>query len=249
MTNIPSTTILGVRVHQVTMREALSRIESMALSNDVHSIIPVNPEMIMTAQQNAMFKETLNNASLVIPDGTGILYASWILGEPITERVAGVDITKHLAAIAQRQGLRLFFLGAAPGIAEQTAQRLQEEFPGLEIAGTYAGSPHPDEEAEIFRRINKAKPHMLFVAYGAPKQELWVARNLQKLHIPVVVCVGGTFDFIAGIAVRAPKIMRILGLEWLFRLIREPYRWRRMLALPRFAIAVIGYRLKTFIHA
>jgi N-acetylglucosaminyldiphosphoundecaprenol N-acetyl-beta-D-mannosaminyltransferase len=246
MTKIPSITILGVRVHRVTMQDTLALIENMALGNSPHSIFPVNPEMIMAARENSMFRETLNNASLVIPDGTGILYASWILGTPLTKRVAGADATKRLTSMAQQKGLKIFLLGAATGVAELTAQRLQDEFPGVIIAGTYSGSPHPDEEAEIFRRIRASQPHILFVAYGAPKQELWVARNLQKLNVPVVMCVGGTFDFIAGIAVRAPRLVRMLGLEWLFRLIREPRRWRRMLALPRFAFAVVRYRLTTF---
>lgn len=234
-----SATILDVRVDNITLQETLERIELMALSQNTQSVIPINPEMIMLAQKDKGFKKILNQASLVLPDGIGVVIASRILGKPIRNRVTGVDTVKRLAAMAVQKRWKLFLLGAAPGVAEKVKEKLEFENPGIHIVGTYAGSPHPDEDETICNVVTSLNPHILFVAYGVPKQELWVDRNLEKLKVPVVICVGGTFDFIAGISRRAPKWMQNLGLEWLYRLLKEPWRWRRMLALPRFAVTVI----------
>jgi N-acetylglucosaminyldiphosphoundecaprenol N-acetyl-beta-D-mannosaminyltransferase len=154
-----------------------------------------------------------------------------------------VDTVVRVAALAAERGYRLYLLGAAPGVAEEAARRLVDAHPGLVIAGTYAGSPAPEEEDAIVARITAAAPDVLFVAYGAPKQDLWIARNLERLRVPVVMGVGGAFDFISGRARRAPAWMQRMGLEWLHRLIHQPWRWRRMLALPRFLFAVVADRL------
>lgn len=236
---IPSTTILGIRVHNVTMPEAIAIIESMVTDGNQHQIITANAEIIMAAQENEKYRSTLNGASLAFPDGMGVLLASKLIGKPLTERVTGVDATRHIADIARRRGFRLFLLGAAEGVAERAASKLRHDFPGVNIVGTYSGSPHPDEDKEICAIIERANPHIIFVAYGAPKQELWVARNLPKLNARIALSIGGTFDFIAGDIPRAPLWMQKSGLEWFFRLLQEPRRWRRMLALPRFAVAVV----------
>ena len=217
----------------------------MVFSNGKHMIIPVNPELIMLAQKNLKFREVVNRASLVLPDGIGVVLASRFGSHRITERVTGVDTTHRIAEMARRSNLRVFLLGAAPGVAARAAVKLQEKHLGLEIAGTYAGSPHPNEEERICDIVNAAHPHVLLVAYGAPKQELWLARNINKLNVPVAMCVGGTFDFIAGTASRAPRAIQALGIEWLFRLFQQPSRWKRMLALPLFAIAVVRRRQTT----
>jgi N-acetylglucosaminyldiphosphoundecaprenol N-acetyl-beta-D-mannosaminyltransferase len=140
----------------------------------------------------------------------------------------------------------IFLLGAAPGIAEKAGEQLRKRYPHLKIAGTYAGSPHPAEEEEICQRIKNSQAEILLVAYGAPKQELWLSRNLDRLPLRLAMCVGGSFDFLAGITPRAPKWMQVLGIEWLYRLIQEPRRWRRMLALPKFAVLVIVERILLF---
>jgi len=235
--------ILGVHVHSVSMTEVGTRLEAMVAGTAQHRVIPVNPEMVMAAQTNLPFRETINNASLVLPDGIGVVLASRLFGRRMPQRVTGVETVLRVARLARQYRLRIFFLGAAPGIAERAAARLVGEFPGLTVAGTYAGSPHLDEEAEICRRITEARADILLIAYGAPKQELWIARNLHKLPVRVAVCVGGTFDFLAGVVTRAPEWVQAIGLEWLYRLTKEPRRWRRMLALPRFAAAVINERI------
>jgi N-acetylglucosaminyldiphosphoundecaprenol N-acetyl-beta-D-mannosaminyltransferase len=161
----------------------------------------------------------------------------------LRERVPGSDTVELIASIAARDGLRMFLLGAAPGVAGEAARRLGERHPGLVIAGTHAGSPAPSDEAEIGALINGARADILLVAYGAPKQELWIERNLAKLPVRLAMSVGGTFDFLAGVKARAPRWMQRAGLEWLFRLAQEPSRWRRMLALPKFAFLAFTEQL------
>ncbi len=240
---IDSVKILNVLIDKISMFNTLTFIEQLIKDNCKSHIVPINPELIMQAQKNEKFKDVLNSAKLRLPDGIGIIFASRIIGNPIEERVAGVDTVYELASLAALNGWRIFLLGAAPGVAEKAALKLMEKYPNLKIAGTYAGSPHPNEEKDICDKINKTNADILLVAYGSPKQDLWIARNLDKLNIKIAMGVGGTFDFIAGVAKRAPVWIRRIGLEWLYRLIREPYRWRRMLALPKFAIKVIYTRI------
>jgi N-acetylglucosaminyldiphosphoundecaprenol N-acetyl-beta-D-mannosaminyltransferase len=212
-----------------------------------HKIIPVNPEMIMIAHEKPEFKQVLNKASLVLPDGIGVVMASRILGKPIKQRVTGVDTVKQIVRLAKDNGWRIFLLGAAEGVAELARAQFDKEFPGVQIVGTYAGSPNEDERENILKIIKVTKPDILFVAYGAPKQEMWVEQNFLALKVPLVMCVGGTFDFVCGLKPRAPSWMQSIGLEWLYRLKREPWRWKRMLALPRFAFRVIleKFRIKS----
>ncbi|MGQ9666885.1 MAG: WecB/TagA/CpsF family glycosyltransferase [Anaerolineae bacterium] len=231
--------LLGIPVHLVTPEEAIRRLESFVVDGRPHHVVTVNPEFIMTAQRHAKFHRVLNAAHLALPDGIGVVWACRLMGYPLRQRVTGVDTVQAIARLAVRRGWSLFLLGAAPGIAERAAAVLQQANPGLKIAGTYAGSPAPAEEEHIAGMIRAASPHFLFVAYGAPQQDLWIARNLERLAVPVAMGVGGTFDFLAGRARRAPVWMQRAGLEWLYRLIQEPRRWRRMLALPRFALRVL----------
>ena len=211
----------------------------MALSGKPHQVATVNAEFVMKAQKDREFREVLNHSDLTIPDGMGVVWAARLFGLRISERIAGVDTVERLAGIAEKLGLRMFFLGAAPGIAEKTANILRSRHPNLKVAGTFPGSPRKEDEEKIVALIAATKPHFLFVAFGCPAQDLWIARTMSRLNVPVSMGVGGTFDFITGVALRAPRLMQRLGLEWLHRLYREPYRWRRMLALPRFALAVL----------
>jgi N-acetylglucosaminyldiphosphoundecaprenol N-acetyl-beta-D-mannosaminyltransferase len=239
---VESVRILGVRVDDVTMDEALARLQRMVAHGGSHQVVTVNPEFIMRAQDDATFRRVLAEADLAIPDGQGLLWAARYLGRPLRQRVAGSDLAPALADLAGQRGYRLFLLGAAPGVAERAAAVLERRHPGVQIVGTYAGSPAPAEEEAIVARIRATRPDFLLVAYGAPAQDLWIHRNQPRLQVPVAIGVGGTLDFIAGVRKRAPVWMQRLGLEWLFRLIQEPRRWRRMLALPRFAWRVLTSR-------
>lgn len=241
-----SVSVLGVRVDRVGQQAALDameeRIEQWRTGEKTppcQQIVTVNPEFVMTAQRNAEFRQAINEAALVLADGVGVVWATRWLGKPTPERVTGTDTLAELAKRCAAKGYRLYLLGAAPGVAEAAAQRLQQLAPGLEIAGTYAGSPAPEEEEAIIERVRAAQADVLCVAYGAPAQELWIHRNLARLPVALAMGVGGAFDFLAGRQRRAPRFMQRVGLEWLYRLYREPWRWRRMLALPQFAIQVL----------
>jgi N-acetylglucosaminyldiphosphoundecaprenol N-acetyl-beta-D-mannosaminyltransferase len=241
-----STYVLGVRVDRLSQRQALDHIEQMiarrrASENALscQQIITVNTEFVMAAQQNAEFRQAINSAALVIADGIGVVWATHFGDSPAPERITGTDTLIELARCCAQKGYRLYLLGAAPGVAEQAGMYLQALAPGLEIAGTYAGSPAPAEEDAIIERIRMANADVLCVAYGAPAQELWIRRNLSRLPVAVAMGVGGAYDFLSGRQRRAPRAMQRMGLEWLYRLYREPWRWQRMLAIPRFMLRVL----------
>jgi len=216
----------------------------MASSGKAHQVVTINPEFVIEAQRNNEFNKVLNNASLGLPDGMGIIWSARFLGQQMKERVAGVDVVWAICKLASESGLRVFFLGAAPGVAEIAASRLKSVYPRLEIAGNFSGSPKLEDEEEICSRIEEAKPDVLMVAFGAPQQDLWIARTASRLKVPVAIGVGGAFDYIAGITKRAPRWLQRAGFEWLFRLIRQPWRWKRMTNLPRFAGKVVWERFR-----
>ncbi|MDY7040633.1 MAG: WecB/TagA/CpsF family glycosyltransferase [Chloroflexota bacterium] len=231
--------ILGVWVDDVTYEDMLVRLDDFIAEGGAHQIATVNPEFVFAARYDPEFRTILNAAALCLPDGVGLLWAARILGCPLRQRVTGSDGVWHIAELAARHGYRLFLLGAAPGVAEKAARCLCTRYPTLLIAGAYAGSPAVEEEDAIVQRVRAVRADILLVAYGHPRQEKWLARNLSRCGAPVGVGVGGAFDFVAGVTVRAPRWMQRLGLEWLYRLWREPWRWRRMLALPQFAGLVL----------
>jgi N-acetylglucosaminyldiphosphoundecaprenol N-acetyl-beta-D-mannosaminyltransferase len=234
--------LLGVRVDTVTFDEVLSRIETFIAEDRPHQLVTVNPEFVMSAQTDAEFRHIINTSALALPDGTGVWWASRRAGQPLPERIPGVDLVERLAALSAQRGYRIYFLGAMPGVADKAVAVLCARYPTLVVAGSFAGSPRREEDEAIVARVRAASPHILLVAYGAPAQDCWIARNLERLKVPVCIGVGGSFDYIAGVHPRAPGWLRSLGLEWLHRLVTQPWRWRRMLALPRFAWRVLWSR-------
>jgi N-acetylglucosaminyldiphosphoundecaprenol N-acetyl-beta-D-mannosaminyltransferase len=245
MASPAASTILGIRVDNVTFHEALARIEEYLTQGGTHQVNTVNPEFIITAQDDPQFARILNQSALNLPDGQGLIWAARLLGQPLRQRVTGVDTLLKLAALSARNGYRIYLLGGAEGVAATAGRQLVARFPGLAVAGTDMGSPAPEDEQTIATGITSTRPDILFVAYGAPQQEKWIARNLPRLGVPVAMGVGGAFDFLSGRAKRAPHWMQRLGLEWLHRLLHQPWRWRRMLALPRFALLVLRERLRS----
>ncbi len=234
--------ILGVPVHRITFRQALEDIQRMVEEGERGYIVTANPEIIVRAYRDRAYRRVIRGARQVWPDGVGVLLAARLLGAPIPERVTGSDGVPLIARRAAREGWRVYFLGARPGVAEAAARRLQQQYPGLTVVGAEPGDPRAEYDPVIRERINAARPHILFVAYGAPKQEWWMARNMPHLRANVAIGVGGAFDFIVGVQKRAPRLWRRLGLEWLWRLLLEPRRWRRQLALPQFAWLVVRQR-------
>jgi exopolysaccharide biosynthesis WecB/TagA/CpsF family protein len=235
--------ILGVPVDAPTFASLFDQIgewiEDFDPVQGARQICTVNPEFIMTAQTDINFYNILNRCDLCIPDGVGLLWAARRLGHPLLERVTGSDGVPLIAERAARHGWRLFLLGAAPGVAEKAAQILMSRYPGLKIVGTYAGTPSAQDEDKIAALVAASGADILFVAYGAPNQDKWIARNMPGLNVKVAMGVGGSLDFIAGVTVRAPLWMRQAGIEWLHRLIKQPWRVRRMLRLPIFILAVL----------
>lgn len=231
--------VLGVPLDAITWDDLRATLQSWMTTNRAHQICTANPEFLMVAQQDINFYNILNRADLCVADGQGLLWAARRLGHALPERITGSDGVPLIAEWAAQAGWRLFLLGAAEGIAEGAASRLQARYPGLQIAGTYAGSPAPEEEESIVERVNASGADILFVAYGAPRQDKWIARNLPRLKVKAAAGVGGSLDFIMGVQKRAPQGWQRLGLEWLYRLIQEPWRWKRMMRLPRFVLAVL----------
>ena len=231
--------ILGVKVDKVTISEAATRIIAMLNENRPHWVFTPNSEIIMQAYKDEEFCDILNRADLLTADGIGVVYASRILGNPIEERAAGYDITCMLLERFAKSGHRIFFFGGREGVAEMAKKNLEAKYPFINIVGTHNGYFKPEDEPDIIREINDTNPDILFVCLGAPAQEKWIARNSIKLNAKVCMGVGGSLDVIAGTAERAPKAWCDKGLEWLYRLIKQPSRFVRMLALPKFALTVL----------
>lgn len=231
--------VLGVPVDAVSYSDFLALIASwIDAGGGARQVCTVNPEFIMIAQGDPIFLGILQRAALCVPDGAGLLWACRRRGFALPERVTGSDGVPRIAQAAAQHGWRIFLLGAAPGIAERAATVLQKTYPELQIVGSYAGSPAAAEEDDIIARVNASRADILFVAYGAPRQDKWIARNLPRLQVSMAMGVGGSLDFVAGFMPRAPRWMQDRGLEWLYRLVRQPWRLRRMLRLPRFVFAV-----------
>jgi N-acetylglucosaminyldiphosphoundecaprenol N-acetyl-beta-D-mannosaminyltransferase len=227
--------VLGVDIDNLDMDGAVKKAEEILLLKNPGMMVTPNPEMIMAAQKDLELTGIINNASISIADGVGLMIAGRIIGKRFRSRIAGIDLMLKLADISRDKGYRLFLLGGREGVAEKAAENLRAN-----IAGTFHGYSMNDRLAVDM--IKKANPDILFVGLGSPKQEKWASKHLKELGVPLVMCVGGSLDVIAGRVKRAPLLMRRFGLEWLWRLITEPRRWRRMLVLPVFLLKVIRSR-------
>jgi len=226
-------------VDAVTMADAVARAEALLRRGRPSMVVTTNPELVMHAQRDPELARALARAELVVPDGIGVVWAARVLGHPVPQRVPGVDLAEALLARAAAAGYRVYLLGAARGVAETAAQRLAARFPGLVVAGTHHGYFRPEEEPAVLAAVRQAAPHILLVALGAPRQELWIARHKSAWDVPLALGVGGSLDVFAGRVRRAPRWVQAVGLEWLYRLVRQPSRTGRMLALPRFAARVL----------
>lgn len=228
--------LFGVGFNNIKMDEVLEYI-IRGLKNDDKKqyVVTPNPEILMIARRQASYKKVLNDAELALPDGIGVLFAGKLLGYPLKERIAGVDLVENLCKEVSKQPIMTGFLGAGPGVAELTAECLQKKYPGLKVGFAKKELSKPEELKNV---------DLLFVAFGAPKQEIWIAENLNRLPVKLAVGVGGAFDFISGKVPRAPKFIRDLDLEWLFRLIIQPWRIRRQFSLIEFLFYVFLERFK-----
>jgi N-acetylglucosaminyldiphosphoundecaprenol N-acetyl-beta-D-mannosaminyltransferase len=227
-------------VDDVTEEEALALCERFVHERGRMVVTP-NPEIVVTALAEPAFRHALARADLAIPDGGGLLLAARLWGRPLRRQVRGTDLAYRLLERAVTCGYRVFLLGAAPGVAEEAAAQLAARYPGLEIAGTYAGVADEVHDADTRAAVARAgRVDVLLVAYGASKQERWLARNLPYLDVGVAIGVGGVLDYMGGRVRRAPAPVRRAGFEWLYRLVMQPWRWRRLLRGARFFPLVAG---------
>ncbi|HIR84381.1 MAG TPA: WecB/TagA/CpsF family glycosyltransferase [Candidatus Galloscillospira excrementavium] len=232
--------VLGVEFDNLTLAEAVDRAQALAGGEGFHYVVTPNPEIVMTAQKDPAFQKVLSGADLVLPDGIGVIKAAAILGRPLKERVPGIDVAVALMGRMAGSGTRLFLLGAKPGVAEAAAEKLRAAYPGLQICGTHDG--YFQDDAPVVEAIRAARAEVVFVCLGAPKQEFWMARNGPETGAKLMLGLGGVLDVFAGAVERAPERWQRMGLEWLYRLIREPSRIGRMARLPLFLVQ--AYRAK-----
>lgn len=222
----------------VDMDEAQARVAGFLAQDRFAHVITFGSEMAMLARRDPAYRAIINAADLVVPDTIGVVYAARLLGQPMRERVPGVELVERLCATCAREGIPVFLLGGAPIVAQGAAVVLAGTYSGLRIVGTHDGFFDASEEPALLARIRESGAKLLFVALGFPKQEFWIRAHAEALGAVVCMGVGGTFDVLSGKVSRAPAAMRQLGLEWLYRLVREPQRLTRQLALPAFALLV-----------
>lgn len=236
--------ILGVKVDEINLKEAILIIEKFIKSGKAHQVVTVNPEIIMATQIHSAYREILNDSDLNVPDGVGLILAAKLRGRNIKGRVTGVDLVYELA----KYNHSIFFLGGQNNVAQQTADVLTKSNPNIKVAGFDQGGEVGEDgkvKEKVLDKIKKAKPDILLVAFGHPKQEFFIDRYKNELKIPISIGIGGTFDYISGKVSRAPLWMQDLGLEWLFRLFVEPKRWRRIYtAVIKFPWAFIRETMK-----
>lgn len=232
--------ILGVPVHPLTMNESVAVLEEKLQKKEQAFVVTANAEIIMMCQQDKEYNTIVSEqADLVLPDGAGAVWAGRYLGNEVPERVAGFDLYNQLLKLSADKGYKAYFFGGAPGVAEAAKNKAEELYPGVQIVGCRNGYFTEAEEEAIIKEINDAAPDMLFVALGAPKQEKWLVKYRNQLKPRILMGIGGSFDVLAGKMERAPKWMQEASLEWAFRLYKQPSRFMRMLALPKFVLKVI----------
>lgn len=234
--------VMGLKFDSMTMDEALSRAEVLLRGEKAAYVVTPNAEIAYEALHDVQLREMLNGADLMLPDGAGVVLASKLLRTPVKQKVAGVDFAAGLLGILERNGQSLYLLGGKTGIGELAAQKMLEAHPQLRIAGIADG--YFQDEAPVIAKINASSADALFVCLGAPKQERFMVQHQQELHVHLMAGLGGSLDAFAGTVQRAPAWMIRLNLEWLYRLIREPKRFRRMLRLPKYLWAVMLKRIR-----
>ncbi len=250
--------ILGIKVDAVSLDDAVAVLSDLITGGrregrvgrqqgKGYHVVTLNPEMIYASQRDSRLREAINDADLVVADGIGVVWAAGTLGEPVKGRVPGIDLVERLFeggdAANLENGLRVFLLGARPPSVAGAAHRIGQVYPEVRVVGHHHGYFNPEDDEAIVAAINEAEPDLLLVGLGAPKQEFWIRAHIEQLRVPVSVGIGGAFDIWSGIARRAPRWAQALHLEWLYRLVSEPRRFRRQMVLPKFILLVLRSRL------
>ncbi|MEX2459784.1 MAG: WecB/TagA/CpsF family glycosyltransferase [Paenibacillaceae bacterium] len=242
MTNpltIPHVSIYGIRVSKLNMQQTVEWLVQAIANRQTMQVITANPIMIMTALQQPAYMAMMRRAELIVPDGAGLVWAASYVGDPVAEKVAGIDLMHELLAIGENKYWRIFLLGTSPEIIQITAKRLKSRYPKLQLVGVRDGYFKENEDEDVVCQIREAAPDILFVGRSADKQEPWIDQYKAELGVPVIMGIGGSFDVLSGKLKRAPRIFIRFRLEWFYRLLQEPWRYRRMLLLPKFVVKVI----------
>lgn len=234
--------VLGVGFDNLTRENAIEKCKQLIEKHCGAYMVTPNPEIVMAAWDNKELKDALSKADLVIPDGIGVVKAAKIIGTPLKERLPGIEIGEAILEYAANSGKKVFLLGAKPGVADAAAEKMKNIYPGLNICGTNDG--YFKEDDPVIAKINMARPDFLMVCLGAPKQELWMSANSKKLDVGLMAGLGGSLDVFAGNVMRAPKIWQKLNTEWLYRCIKEPWRFKRIARLPLFIIKAWMKRIR-----
>ncbi|WP_079506648.1 WecB/TagA/CpsF family glycosyltransferase [Mesobacillus jeotgali] len=235
--------ILDIPFMNVKFNEMVNETVQRIKTTTKTFIVTANPEIVMYAKRNDLYKMSLMVADFIVPDGYGILLGSKILKSPLQERVTGFDLTIKLLELAAENGWSIFLLGGTEETNEKAANNILHKYPGITLAGRHHGF-FDDSEEEIIEKVKSSKPDIVLVAMGFPKQEQWISSHLRLFEKGIFIGVGGTIDVLAGTVKRAPLFWRKSNLEWLYRLIKQPSRWKRMLFLPLFVLYVIKSRFK-----
>ncbi|MDP4179971.1 MAG: WecB/TagA/CpsF family glycosyltransferase [Bacillota bacterium] len=235
--------ILGVKVDKLNMSQSVNTVMEFLSENKLHAVYTPNAEIMMAAHRDSYLKNILCQADLLVADGAGVVLASKILGLGLPERVAGFDLVKNLFTQAENREIKFFLFGGKPGIAEDAQKNIMAQYRNVKIVGCRDGYFNSSEENNIIDEINSSDADILLVALGAPRQEIWIHEHKDKLKVKICIGVGGSLDILSGNSKRAPEFFQKHGLEWFYRLCKEPWRYKRMLDLPRFIIKVLKIRL------
>nr|WP_205825391.1 WecB/TagA/CpsF family glycosyltransferase [Bacillus sp. RO1] len=220
----------------------ITSIDALIQENGQGNIIAVNPEKIMALQKDPKLKDLINSATYTIPDGIGVILASRLNKGTVTERITGVDLFVKLLELADKKRYKIFLYGAKPEVVAKAVENIKRDYPNLIVAGYRDG--YVSDQQELVEEINASGAQLMFVAMGSPKQEFWIEENKGKLSVNIFQGVGGSFDVISGTVKRAPAAFRNTGTEWLYRLLSQPSRIQRQMALPKFLLKVLGTRPK-----
>lgn len=236
---IPKVRIYGVPVSKMGMDQTVAYLAKAIEQRQPHQIITANPIMVMSALDDPAYMSMMQQAELIVPDGTGVVWAANYVGEPVAERVPGYDLLNELMKTGESKGWKVYLLGASNEVIQAAADKLRMNYPGIKLVGVRDGYFTDAQDAEVIQSIVDAAPDLLFVGRAAANQEPWIGKYKGQLGVPVMMGVGGSFDVLSGKLKRAPVVFQKLRLEWFYRLLQEPWRYKRMLLLPKFAMKVM----------
>lgn len=236
---VPKVRIYGVPVSKMSMSQTVAYLTNVIEQRQPHQVITANPIMVMAAQEDPAYLSMMQRAELIVPDGTGVVWAANYVGEPVVERVPGYDLIHELMKVGESKGWKVYLLGASNEVIQTAAEKLRTTYPGIKLVGVRDGYFKDEQDAEVIQDIVDAAPDILLVGRAAANQEPWIGKYKQQISVPVMMGVGGSFDVLSGKLKRAPVLFQKLRLEWFYRLVQEPWRYKRMLLLPKFALKVM----------